>query len=104
MAVTRIPIPHWARTEKTDNRLELSLAEIGLIVRTVNVLEEDGIFTVGDLLNCTPERLLKISNLGQKTLDTIYEALEKLGFHATPEPPVEEENRLSARRFAFLRG
>ena len=77
MAVTRIPIPHWARNEKTDNRLELSLAEIGLIVRTVNCLEDEGIFTVEDLLNCTPERLLKISNLGQKTLDTIYEALEK---------------------------
>jgi hypothetical protein len=54
---------------------------------------------------------LKISNLGQKTLDTIYEALEKLGFHATPEPPVEEANRPPVkepnrppvRRFAFLR-
>jgi DNA-directed RNA polymerase subunit alpha len=103
MAVTRIPIPHWARTEKTDNRLELSLAEIGLIVRTVNCLEDEGIFTVEDLLTCTREELLRIPNLGEKTLETIYEALEKLGFHATPEPPVEEENKPPVRRFAFMR-
>lgn len=103
MAVTRIPIPDWARTEKIDNRLELSLSEIGLIVRTVNCLEDEGIFTVKDLLNCTPERLLRISNVGEKTLDTIYEALAKIGFHRTSKPPVEEVNGPPARRFAFLR-
>ena len=103
MAVTRIPIPHWARAEKADDRLGLSLAEIGLIVRTVNILEDEGIFTVEDLLTSTREELLKIPNLGEKTLGTIYEALEKLGFHATPETPVEEENKPPARRFALIR-
>jgi DNA-directed RNA polymerase subunit alpha len=80
MAVTRIPIPAWAKTQKADDRLELSLAEVDLVVRTVNCLEDEGIFTVQDLLNCTPERLLEIPNLGEKTLETIYEALEKIGF------------------------
>ena len=86
MAVTRIPIPAWAKNQKADNRLELSLAEIGLIVRTVNVLEEEGIFTVRDLLDCTPERLLRISNFGEKTLGTVYEALAKIGIHQTAKP------------------
>ncbi len=104
MAVTRIPIPHWARTEKTDDRLGLSLAEIGLIVRTVNILEDEGIFTVEDLLTATREELLKIPNLGEKTLETIYEALAKIGFHPTQKPPVKEANTPPARRFAFLRG
>jgi DNA-directed RNA polymerase subunit alpha len=81
MAVTRIPIPAWAKTQKADDRLELSLAEIELVVRTVNCLEDEGIFTVQDLLNSTPERLLEIPNLGEKTLETIYEALEKIGFY-----------------------
>ena len=36
MAVTRIPLPDWARTQKADDRLELPLAEIELAVRTVN--------------------------------------------------------------------
>ena len=39
MAVTRIPIPAWARTRKADDRLDLSLSEIDLIVRTVNCLQ-----------------------------------------------------------------
>ncbi len=90
MAVTRIPIPHWASTEKADDRLELSLAEIGLIVRTVNILEDEGIFTVEDLLSCTPERLLTISNVGEKTLETIYEALAKIGFHPAEKPSVRD--------------
>jgi DNA-directed RNA polymerase subunit alpha len=79
MAVTRVPIPDWARTQKADDRLELSLSEIDLCVRTVNCLEEEGIFTVQDLLNSTPEDLLQIPNLGERTLDTIYVALEKIG-------------------------
>ena len=80
MAVTRIPIPAWAKSQKGDGRLELSLSEINLIVRTVNCLEDEGIFTVQDLLNCTPERLAEIPNIGEKTIETIYEALAKIGF------------------------
>jgi DNA-directed RNA polymerase subunit alpha len=87
MAVTRIPIPEWAKTQKTDNRLELSLSEIDLVVRTVNCLEDHGIFTVGDLLNSTPKQLLEIPNLGEKTLDTIYLALEKIGFYRPGRQP-----------------
>ena len=81
MAVTRIPIPAWARTQKADDRLELSLSEIDLAVRTVNCLEDQRIFTVQDLLSRKPEQLLEIPNLGEKTLETIYEALEKIGFY-----------------------
>ena len=93
MAVTRIPIPAWAKTQQADERLELSLAELDLAVRTVNGLEEEGIFTVGDLLNCTPERLLEIPNLGEKTLTTIYTALKENDFHRATYPSecAEEE-------------
>ena len=61
-------------------RLEMSTAEIGLSVRTTNCLEERGIFTVRDLLNCTPEDLLDISNVGEKTLEEVYDSLNKIGF------------------------
>ena len=37
-----------------------------MTVRTTNCLEERGIFTVSDLLRCTPEDLLGISNFGEK--------------------------------------
>lgn len=81
MAVTRIPIPDWARNQTAGDRLELPLAETELSVRTVNCLEEQAIFTVRDLLNCTPERLLEIPNLGKKTLQAVYDALEKIGVY-----------------------
>ena len=62
-------------------RLDMSTAEIGLSVRTTNCLEERGIFTVGDLLNCTREDLLSISNFGEKTLEEVYQSLESIGFY-----------------------
>ena len=58
----------------------MSTAEIGLSVRTTNCLEERGIFTVEDLLNSKPEILLGISNFGEKTLDEVYDALDKINF------------------------
>ena len=64
-------------------KLEMSTAEIGLSVRTTNCLEEKGIFTVHDLLNCTRADLLSISNFGEKTLEEVYRALEKIGFYRT---------------------
>ena len=59
----------------------MSTAEIGLSVRTTNCLEERGIFTVNDLLHCTREDLLSISNFGEKTLEEVYKALEGVGFY-----------------------
>ena len=82
MAKTRIPLS--AAEEESRNlqeKLELSTAEIGLTVRTTNCLEERGIFTVQDLLNCTPDDLLGISNFGEKTLEEVYIALEGVGFY-----------------------
>ncbi len=79
--MTRIPLP--TTENKADDltaKLEMSTAEIGLSVRTTNCLEERGIFTVDDLLNCTREDLLSISNFGEKTLEEVYLALEGVGF------------------------
>ena len=79
---TRIPL---RRTDTLANdmaeKLEMSTAEIGLSVRTTNCLEERGIFTVEDLLHCTREDLLGISNFGEKTLEEVYKALEGIGFY-----------------------
>jgi len=90
MAVTRIPIPKWAATPETDERLERSLAEVDLAVRTVNCLEDRGIFTIEDLLKCTAEELLEIPNFGAKTLDTVYDALEEIGFGRATARPTEQ--------------
>ena len=68
------------RKQRRQEILSMSIAQIGLLVRTTNCLESEGILTVRDLLNSSPERLLKISNFGNKTLLEVYDALEKLGF------------------------
>jgi DNA-directed RNA polymerase subunit alpha len=79
---TRIPLSSADEQAKDMlGRLEMSTAEIGLSVRTTNCLEERGIFTVSDLLQCTREDLLSISNFGEKTLDEVYKALEGIGFY-----------------------
>lgn len=82
MAVTRIKLPPKSESaEDREAKLDMSTAEIGLTVRTTNCLEEKGIFTVRDLLNCTREDLLGISNFGEKTLEEVFQALESIGFH-----------------------
>jgi len=82
MGTTRIPLSMvQEETQTQQERLDMSTAEIGLSVRTTNCLEERGIFTVEDLLNCTREDLLSISNFGEKTLEEVYKALEGVGFY-----------------------
>ena len=79
---TRIPLSTIDTGAKDlEDKLEMSTAEIGLTVRTTNCLEERGIFTVEDLLKCTRENLLSISNFGEKTLEEVYKALEDIGFY-----------------------
>jgi DNA-directed RNA polymerase subunit alpha len=86
--MTRIPLNLLAgRNDELQMRLEMSTAEIGLSVRTTNCLEEKGIFTVDDLLHCTREDLLSISNFGEKTLEEVYKALEGIGFYRKNRGP-----------------
>ena len=89
MSRTRIPLSKYEEQSRNLNRrLEMSTAEIGLSVRTTNCLEERGIFTVKDLLHCQREDLLGISNFGEKTLEEVFIALEKVGFHRQARKPV----------------
>lgn len=80
--MTRIPLNRdFEQSQDVRQRLEMSTAEIGLAVRTTNCLEERGVFTVDDLLHCTREDLLSISNFGEKTLEEVYKSLESVGFY-----------------------
>jgi len=88
MRMTRVPLSRVDEDARLqEERLDLSIAEIDLQVRTTNCLEEKGILTVRDLLNSRPETLLTISNFGEKTLEEVYQALAKLGFHRNGRRP-----------------
>jgi len=86
--MTRIPLPAASNQKQSLNdKLDMSTAEIGLSVRTTNCLEDRGIFSVNDLLNCTPKDLLSISNFGEKTLEEVYLALESIGLYRPEHRP-----------------
>lgn len=85
---TRIPLnKSYIEQKELEKKLDLSTAEIGLSVRTTNCLDEHGICTVRDLLACRREDLLKIANFGEKTLEEVFKALEKLGFYRNSRSP-----------------
>ena len=85
---TKIPLnKSYVDQRALKKKLELSTAEIGLTVRTTNCLDEQAICTVGDLLDCKRDDLLAISNFGEKTLEEVYLALERLGFYRADRNP-----------------
>jgi DNA-directed RNA polymerase subunit alpha len=90
VSTTRIPLDRaYIEQKELEKKLEWSTAELGLSVRTTNCLDEQGISTIGDLLACRREDLLQIANFGEKTLEDVYAALERLGFYrenCLPQP------------------
>ena len=69
--------------EKEDDQkekvLEMSIDELELSVRSYNCLKRAGINTVEELTNKTPDDMMKVRNLGHKSLDEVYAKLKELG-------------------------
>lgn len=65
--------------DKRKQILEMSIEDMDLSVRSYNCLKRANIHTVEDLANLTYEDLIKVRNLGKKSLDEIVEKLIKLG-------------------------
>ena len=69
--------------EKEDDQkekvLEMSSDELELSVRSYNCLKRAGINTVEELTNKTPDDMMKVRNLGRKSLDEVYAKLKELG-------------------------
>ena len=69
--------------EKEDNEkekvLEMNIDELELSVRSYNCLKRAGINTVEELTNRTPEDMMKVRNLGRKSLEEVLAKLKELG-------------------------
>ncbi len=65
--------------------LELTIEELDLSVRAFNCLKRAGVNTVGDLINKSPDEMMKVRNLGKKSLEEVVAKLESLGFNMTTE-------------------
>ncbi|MGL6115467.1 DNA-directed RNA polymerase subunit alpha [Cetobacterium sp. SF1] len=69
-----------SNTAKDDNVLNIKIEELDLTVRSFNCLKKAGIEEVGQLARMSMNELLKIKNLGRKSLDEILEKMKELGF------------------------
>jgi len=69
--------------EKENNEkekvLEMNIDELELSVRSYNCLKRAGINTVEELTNKTPEDMMKVRNLGRKSLEEVLAKLKELG-------------------------
>ncbi|KXB56633.1 DNA-directed RNA polymerase subunit alpha [Gemelliphila asaccharolytica] len=68
--------------DKTSEMLEMSIEELDLSVRSYNCLKRAGINTVQELANKSEQEMIKVRNLGRKSLEEVQKKLEdlKLGF------------------------
>ena len=64
--------------------LKMSIDELELSVRSYNCLKRAGINTVEELINKTPEDMMKVRNLGRKSLEEVQAKISELGFHFRP--------------------
>ncbi|MCR4443136.1 MAG: DNA-directed RNA polymerase subunit alpha [Peptococcaceae bacterium] len=65
--------------EERDKILDMSIEELDLSVRSYNCLKRAGINTVGELIMKTEEDMMKVRNLGKKSLEEVDEKLAALG-------------------------
>ncbi|MCL2616416.1 MAG: DNA-directed RNA polymerase subunit alpha [Defluviitaleaceae bacterium] len=74
--------------EKDDSKkekiLELSIEELDLSVRSYNCLKRAGINSVEDLANKTEEDMMKVRNLGRKSLEEVLNKMQELGLELQP--------------------
>ncbi len=65
--------------------LEMPIEELELSVRSFNCLKRSGVSTVGDLTKKTENDMMKVKNLGKKSLEEVIEKLHDLGLDLTKE-------------------
>lgn len=70
---------------KKEKVLEMSIEDLELSVRSFNCLKRAGISTVEDLANRTEEDMMKVRNLGKKSLDEVTHKLRSLGLDFAKE-------------------
>ncbi len=65
--------------DQKEKVLEMTIEELDLSVRSYNCLKRAGINTVQELANKTEEDMMKVRNLGRKSLEEVKHKLEELG-------------------------
>ncbi|HOB29124.1 MAG: DNA-directed RNA polymerase subunit alpha [Dethiobacteria bacterium] len=66
--------------EDRERKLEMTIEDLDLSVRSYNCLKRAGINTVGELVRKTEEEMMKVRNLGKKSFEEVEQKLSELGF------------------------
>jgi DNA-directed RNA polymerase subunit alpha len=67
------------KSEESSRNLEKPIEDLDLSVRSYNCLKRAGIHTLGELIEKTEEDMMKVRNLGKKSLKEVKQKLEELG-------------------------
>jgi len=69
---------------KKEKVLEMTIEELDLFGKILQLLEESGYNTVEDLISRTEEDMMKVRNLGRKSLEEVVNKLKALGLSLAP--------------------
>ena len=74
----KVEVMSEKKNDEKEKVLEMNIDELELSVRSYNCLKRAGINTVEELINKSPEDMMKVRNLGKKSLDEVLEKLKEL--------------------------
>lgn len=78
--VDEVEIASDRQEEERERILDMTIEELDLSVRSYNCLKRAGINTVSELVRKTEDEMMKVRNLGKKSLEEVEHKLEELGF------------------------
>ncbi|MDD2553771.1 MAG: DNA-directed RNA polymerase subunit alpha [Desulfotomaculaceae bacterium] len=84
-SVSEVEIMVEKEEEPKDKLLEMTIEELDLSVRSYNCLKRAGINTVEELIQRNEEDMMKVRNLGKKSLEEVINKLDELGLSLRKE-------------------
>ena len=79
--LTESPVVVETQEQEPDDLMSITIEELDLSVRSFNCLKRANINTVGDLVSKTQEEMIKVRNLGRKSLEEVEHKLNQMGLH-----------------------
>ena len=79
--LTESPVVVETQEQEPDDLMSITTEELDLSVRSFNCLKRANINTVGDLVSKTQEEMIKVRNLGRKSLEEVEHKLNQMGLH-----------------------
>ena len=88
-----LPLPNISQQpeDETSKVLDMTIEDLDLSVRSFNCLKRAGINVVADLVVKTEEEMMKVRNLGRKSLDEVRKKLDDLGLSFKPSVEIDED-------------